>query len=215
MPGPSSSLFSRENTLTSTTIPRSPCGTRRLESRTSHAFFPQNRRKTNSRPIAVRHAQARVSNLARLLTEDGTQQALLSGQLGLALGRDLADQDVALLDLGADVDDVALVEVAQRVVGNVGDVAGDLFGAELRLAGLGLVLLDVDRGVHVLLDHALREKDRVFEVVALPGHGCDEHVAAQSHLAVVDRRPVGEDVALLDVLARFDLGAVVEAGALV
>src|ERR1700730_3530324 len=165
--------------------------------------------------LAVRNPQARVANLAGLFTEDRAQEALLGRQLGLTLGRDLADQDVPLLDLGADVDDAALVEVAQRVVGDVGDVAGDLFRAELGLAGLGLVLLDVDRGVHVLLDHALGQKDRVFEVVALPGHERDEHVAAQGHLAVVDGGTVRKDVALVDVLARLDLGPVVEAGALV
>src|SRR6266566_2419078 len=143
MPGPSSSLLSREKTFTSTTIPRSPCGTRRLESRTS------------------------------------------------------------------------LVEVAQRVVRHVRDVARDLFGTELRLAGLRLVLLDVDRGVHVFLDHALREQDRVLEVVALPRHEGDEHVAAQRHLAVVDRGSIREDVALLDVLTRLHDRTVIEARALV
>src|SRR2546421_2847829 len=106
--------------------------------------------------LAVGHAQARVAHLTRLLTEDRPQQAFLRRQLGLALRRDLAHQDVALLDLGADIDDPSLVEVAQRVVGHVGDVAGDLLGTELGLASLGFVLLDVDRGVHVLLDHALR-----------------------------------------------------------
>ena len=64
--------------------------------------------------LAVRHAQAGVLHLARLFTEDRPQQALLGGQLGLALRRDLADQDVARLDLGADADDPVLVEVAQR-----------------------------------------------------------------------------------------------------
>src|SRR5216684_3344393 len=120
--------------------------------------------------LAVWDAQARVADLARLLTEDRAQEALLGRELGLALGRDLADQDVALLHLGADVDDAALVQVAQRIVRDVGDVTRDLFRTELRLAGLGLVLLDVDRGVHVALD---------------------------------------------DVLTGLDLGAVVEAGALV
>src|SRR5256714_176888 len=66
--------------------------------------------------LAVRHAQARVAHLARLLAEDRAQQALFRRQLGLAFRRDLAHQDVALLDFGADVDDAALVEVAQRVV---------------------------------------------------------------------------------------------------
>src|SRR6266700_4686115 len=165
--------------------------------------------------LAVRHTQARIANLARLLAEDRAQEALLRRKLGLALRRDLANQDVALLDLRADVDDAALVEVAQRVVGDVGDVTGDLFWAELGLASLGLVLLDVDRGVHVLLDHALGQKNGVLEVVALPRHEGDQHVAAQRHLAVLDGRPVGQDVALLHVLAWLDLGAVVEAGALV
>ncbi len=158
-------------------MPRSPCGTRRLESRTSRAF--------------------------------------LGRQFGLALRRDLAHQDVALLDLGADVDDAALVQVAQRVVRDVGDVAGDLFGTQLRLARLGLVLLDVDRGVHVLLDHALRKQDRVLEVVALPRHEGHEHIAPERHLAVVDCRAVGQDVPGVDVLARAHERAVVKASALV
>src|SRR5579864_3828220 len=165
--------------------------------------------------LAVRHAQARVAHLARLLAEDRAEQPLLGRQLGLALGRDLADQDVALLDLGADVDDAALVEVAQRVVRHVGDVARDLLGTELGLASLRLVLLDVDRGVHVFLHDPLREQDRVLEVVALPGHECDQDVAAKSHLTVVDRGTVGEDVALLHVLSGLHHRAVVEARALV
>src|SRR2546429_2983866 len=86
--------------------------------------------------LAVGHAQARVANLTRLLTEDRPQQAFLRRQLGLALRRDLAHQDVALLDLSADVDDAALVEVAQCVVGDVRYVSGDLLGTELGLAGL-------------------------------------------------------------------------------
>ena len=86
--------------------------------------------------LAVRQAQAGVLHLARLLTEDRAQQALLGGQLGLALGRDLADQDVARLDLGADVDDAVLVEVLERLLADVGDVAGDLLGAQLGVARL-------------------------------------------------------------------------------
>src|SRR6266550_88629 len=165
--------------------------------------------------LAVRHAQARVAHLARLLAEDRAQQALFRRQLGLAFRRDLAHQDVALLDFGADVDDAALVEVAQRVVCDVGDVAGDLLGAELRLASLGLVLLDVDRGVHVFFHDPLREQDRVLEVVALPRHEGDQHVAAEGHLALVNCGTVSQDVALLDVLSRLDHRAVVQACSLV
>ena len=96
-----------------------------------------------------------VADLAGLLTEDRAQQPLLRGQLGLALGRDLADQDVAGDDLGADADDAALVEVGEDLLADVRDVAGDLLGAELGVPGVDLVLLDVDRGEDVVLHEAL------------------------------------------------------------
>ena len=139
-PGSSSSPVSRLNWRTSTTMPRSPCGTR----------------------------SARVVHLARLLAEDRAQQPLLGGQLGLALRRDLADEDVAGRDLGALVDDPVLVEVAQALLADVRDVAGDLLRPELRVARLDLVLLDVDRGEQVVLDEALADDDGVLVVAALP-----------------------------------------------
>ena len=138
-----------------------------------------------------------VADLAGLLTEDGPQQALLGGELGLALGRDLADQHVAGADLGADADDAALVEVGEDLLGEVRDVPGDLLGAELGVAGVDLVLVDVDRREHVVLHQALAEDDGVLEVVALPRHEGDEQVLAQRQLAVVGGGAVGEDVALL------------------
>ena len=153
-PAGSSWPLSRLKTLTSTTVPRSPWGTRSDE----------------------------VADLARLLTEDGAQQALLGAQLRLTLGGDLADEDVAGVHLGADVDDAALVEVAQRLLGDVGEVAGDLLGAELGVARLDLELLDVDRGVHVLAHHLLADQDGVLEVVALPRHERHQHVAAEGEL---------------------------------
>ena len=146
------------------------------------------------------HLHRGVAHLARLLTEDRAEQPLLRGQLGLALGRDLADQDVAGGDLGADADDAALVEVGQHLVGDVGDVAGDLLGPELGVAGVDLVLLDVDRGEDVLLHQALAEDDRVLVVVALPRHERDEQVGAQRHLGLVGARTVGDRRADLDEL---------------
>ena len=101
------------------------------------------------------HLEAGVADLAGLLTEDGPQEALLGGELGLALGRDLADEHVAGADLGADADDAALVEVGEDLLGEVRDVPGDLLGAELGVAGVDLVLVDVDRREHVVLHQAL------------------------------------------------------------
>ena len=44
-------------------------------------------------------------------------------------------------------------------------------------------------------DDALGDQDRVFEVVAVPRHEGDEHVAAQRQFAEIGRRTVGDDLA--------------------
>jgi hypothetical protein len=108
----------------------------------------------------VGHAQRGVTDLAGLFAKDGAEQALLGAELRLTLGGDLADQDVARVDLGADVDDAALVEVLERLLGDVGDLASDLLGTQLGVAGLQLELLDVDGGVLVLANDRLRDQDR-------------------------------------------------------
>ena len=72
------------------------------------------------------------------------------------------------VDLGADADDAALVKVGQRILADVGEVAGDLFGTELGFAGVDLVLLDVDGGQGVLLHETLGDDHGVLVVVAIP-----------------------------------------------
>src|SRR5205807_10669793 len=101
------------------------------------------------------------------------------------LRRDLADGQVAGADLGADADDAALVEVLERLLGAVRDVARDLLVAELRRTRVDLVLVDVDRREHVVLDEALGEDDRILEVEALPRHERDEQVLAERELALL------------------------------
>ena len=165
--------------------------------------------------LAVGHLERGVADLAGLLAEDGTQQALLGGQLGLALGGDLADQHVARADLGADADDAPLVEVGQDLLGQVRDVPGDLLGAELGVAGVDLVLVDVHGGEHVVAHQALGEDDGVLEVVALPGHEGHEQVLAQRQLAVVGGGALGDHVALVELLALDHPGLLVDAGVLV
>ena len=59
-------------------------------------------------------------------------------------------------DVGAHADDAALVEVAEHLFADVGDVAGEFLAAELRLADFDVEFLDVDRGVGVVLAPVLR-----------------------------------------------------------
>src|SRR5262249_11393045 len=95
------------------------------------------------------HGQRRVFHVRRLLAEDGAQEALLRGEFGFGLRRDLADENVARLHFRADTDDTIRAEIAQRFFRDVRDVAGDFLGAELGVAGADLKFIDVDRGVDV------------------------------------------------------------------
>src|SRR6185369_14514694 len=165
--------------------------------------------------LAVGQAQAGVLHLARLLTEDRAEEALLRRQLGLALGRDLADEDVAGANLGADVDDALLVEVLEGLLADVGDVAGDLLGPELRVARLDLVLLDVDAREQVVTDEAVADDDRVLVVATLPAHERDEHVAAEGELAHLGRARVGDGLPIGDAITDVDDRAVLDARPLV
>ena len=164
------------------TLPSSPCGTFSEVSRT----------------------------FARLLAEDRAQQPLLRGQLALALGGHLADQDVAVDDLRADPDDAPVVEVREDLLRHVRDVTGDLLGTQLGVPRVDLVLLDVDGGEHVVLHQPLGQDDRVLVVVALPRHERHEQVLAQRHLAVVGARPVRQDLAVGDPLALVHDGLLVK-----
>ena len=148
-----------------------------------------------------RAVERSVANIAGLFAEDGAQQLLFRRELGFALGRDFADQDVAWLDCGADADDAALVQVAQARLGDVGNVARDFFRSQLGVARFDFELLDVDRGVVVLLDQLFADQDRVFEVVTAPGHEGHQHVAAERQLALLGARTVGDDLTLHDALA--------------
>ena len=120
-----------------------------------------------------------------------------------------------MTDLGADADDARLVEVAQSVLADVGNIARDLFRPELGVARFDLELLDVDRGVVVVADQLLRDQDGVLEVVAAPGHEGDQHVAAEAEFALLRARTVGDHLALEHAIALADHRLLIDAGVLV
>ena len=100
----------------------------------------------------MRNTERGIADFSCLLAEDGAQQSLFCGQLGLALRRDLADEDVTRTDFGTDLDDTVGVQILQRVVADVRDLASDNFLTELGVAGFMRILLNVDRGVDILAD---------------------------------------------------------------
>ena len=162
-----------------------------------------------------RQTQRRVAHVGSLLAEDGAKQLLFRRHRAFALRRDLADEDVARVHLGADVNDASLVEVAQRFFTDVRDVAGDVFRPQLRVAGHHLELFDVDRGEDVFLHDPLGDEDGVFVVVAVPRHERDEDVAAQRQFTQFGGRTVGDDVALGHHVTHLHQRTLVDAGVLV
>ena len=119
------------------------------------------------------------------------------------------------LHFRADDDDTRLVELRERRLADVRDVGRDFLRSELRVARDTGQLLDVDRREAVLLDDALGDQDRVFEVVAVPRHERDAHVLAKRQLAHVGRRTVGQHVAAGDHVTFLDQRTLVDAGVLV
>jgi hypothetical protein len=151
---------------------------------------------------AWRNLERRVADVASLLSEDGAKKLFFWGELSLALRRDLADEDIAGVDLGADAHDARLVEVLEGFFTDVRNVAGDLFLAELGVASDALELLDVHRRVDVVLGNPLGEQNRVLEVVATPGHERYDHVLTECELTMVRAGSVGDDVASFHYIAR-------------
>ena len=103
----------------------------------------------------MRHLKGGVADFPGLLAEDGAQQTLLRGQLGLALRRNLAHQNISRADLRADTDNTALIQVFQGIFAHARHIAGNLFRSQLGIAGFRLILLNVDGGIDIFLNQAL------------------------------------------------------------
>jgi hypothetical protein len=185
--GGSSSPSSRSNTRTPMTVPDSPCGTFIEVSRTSRAFSPK---------IARSRRSSGVSSVSPFGVTLPTRMSPV-----------VTSAPMRMMPRSS--------RSASSLVGDVRDVAGDLLGTQLGVAGVDLVLLDVDRGEDVFLHQALAQDDRVLVVVTLPRHERDEQVLAQRHLALVGAGTVGDRAADLDAVTGVDQRTLVDAGALV
>src|SRR5690606_18949588 len=161
------------------------------------------------------HAQRGVLDVRGLLAKDGAQKLLFGGQLGFALGRDLADQHVVGAYFGTDIDNAGIVETVQLGFSQIADVSSDFFWSELGIASHDRQFFDVHRGIAVVSYNLLGNKNRVLEVVAVPGHERDQHVLAQCQLAQVGRSTVGQNVTTSDLIATLDDRALVDVGVLV
>src|SRR5882762_8561332 len=162
-----------------------------------------------------RAVERSVAHVAGFFAEDGAEEFLFRRQGGFALGRNFANEDVARLHDRADADDAAFVEVAKERLADVGDVASDFLGAQLRVARFDFILLDVDGGVVIVLHQLFADEDGVFEVVPAPGHEGHQHVAAEAEFPAVRAGTVGEHLRLFHAVAHASKWLLVDAGVLV
>src|SRR5690606_23873233 len=107
------------------------------------------------------------------------------------------------------------IQAVQLRFGQVADVAGDFFSAQLRVAGDNREFLDVNRGVAVVGHNLLGNQNRILEVVAVPRHEGDQHVLAERELPQIGRRTIGQHVATGDEIATLHDGTLVDVGVLV
>ena len=135
--------------------------------------------------------------------------------MGFPLRRHLANQHVAGLNFGADVNDSRFIQARQLRFTQRGDVAADFFRPQFGVTSHHREFFDVYRGKTVFGNHTFRNKDRVFVVIAVPRHESDEHVLTQREFAQVSRCTIGNDVALGQLIADTDDRTLVDIGVLV
>src|SRR5262249_17197184 len=140
---------------------------------------------------------------------------LFRRQRRFALGRYLANENVARLHDRTDTDDAAFVEVAEERFADVRNIARDFFRTELGIARFDFIFLDVNRGVVVVLYQLFATEDGVLKVVTAPRHERDEHIAAKSEFAAIGAGAVREDLPLLDAIADANERLLVDARVLV
>jgi len=135
--------------------------------------------------------------------------------LGLALGRHLTDQDVARLDLGADIGNASFVQLRQCGFTDIRNICGDVLRPELGVARNAGELFDVDGGETVLLRQPLRDEDGVLEIVAVPRHEGDQTVLSERELTEIGGWTIGQGIATRDHITRLHQRTLINTGILV
>ena len=118
--------------------------------------------------FAMRHSQRCIFYVAGLLAKDGAEQTLFRRKFLFAFGRDLTDENIIRSNFRSDADDSILIQILDRIFAHVGNIARDLFRAQLGIARLHFIFLDMNRSETILLHQTLREQNGVFEVEAFP-----------------------------------------------
>src|SRR5205823_310827 len=129
------------------------------------------------------------------------QQLLFSRQFRLTLGSNLANENILWPNFRTNIDDAALIQVAQTLFTHVRNVTRDLFRTELGIASLNLVLLNMDRGKVVFLHDTLTDQDSIFVVATFPAHEGHQNVLPKGQFAVLRRGAIGNHLTGIHIVA--------------
>ena len=120
-----------------------------------------------------RSLEGRVTHIAGLFAEDGTEQTFFRSEFGFALRGNLTDEDIVRTDFGTHADHAVFVEVAESVFTDVRNFTSQFFRTALGVADFHFVFFDMDRSERVLDGKFFGDNDSVFVVITIPSHKCD------------------------------------------
>ena len=124
-------------------------------------------------------------------------------------------QDVTSFYFCTDVNNTGFIQTVLHTLGQVRNIAGNVFRTQLGITGNNVQFLNVNRSIAVVCSYFFRNQNRVFVVVTVPWHEGDGHVLTQSQLAQVGRCTVGHQVTTLQHIACFYGRTLVDVGRLV
>ena len=135
--------------------------------------------------------------------------------MGFAFRRYFTYQDVTSFHFCTDVNNTGFIQTILHTLGQVWNIAGNIFRTQLGITGNNVQFLNVNRSIAVVCSYFFRNQNRVFIVVTVPRHKGDGHVLTQSQFAQIGGCTVGNQIAALQNIACFDSRTLVDVGRLV
>ena len=162
-----------------------------------------------------RHTQRSVFYVRCFFAEDGAQQFFFRSQLGFAFRRYFTNQYIAGFHFCTDVNDTGFIQTVLHTLGQIRNIAGNIFCTQLGIAGNDIQFLNVNRSIAVVRSHFFGNQNRVFIVITIPRHEGDGHVLTQGQFAQIGGCTVSNQIAALQNVAGFDGRTLIDIGRLV
>ena len=132
----------------------------------------------------MRQAERSIANLACLFAEYGAKQPLLGSKLRFALGRNLAYEYIARVNIRTYADDTVGIEVLERILAAVRNFSCDFLRTELGVSCFRIVLFYMNRCINIVANEIFIEQNGVLVVIAFPCHEAYKGILAEGDFAV-------------------------------